>query len=88
MDEYAFGLEDNEFVIAFLDEESLEKAIARGRKLEPLTSDEAREIMIEQLTELYNSEDRGYLGDFLYAVDAEDVSTNDIFSEYVGFICE
>lgn len=88
MSEYAFGLEDNEFVIAFLDKESLEKAIARGRKLELLTSDEARKVMIEQLTELYNSRDVGYLGDFLYAVDAEDVSTNDIFSEYVGFICE
>ena len=88
MSDYAFGLEDNEFVIAFLDKESLEKAIARGRKLEPLTSDKAREIMIEQLTELYNSRDEGYLGDFLYAVDAEDVSTNNIFSEYVGFICE
>ena len=88
MSDYAFGLEDNEFVIAFLDKESLEKAIARGRKLEHLTSDEARKIMIEQLTELYNSGDRGYLGDFLYAVNAEDVSTNDIFSEYVGFICE
>ena len=88
MSEYAFGLENNEFVVAFLDKESLEKAIARGRKLELLTSDEAREVMIEQLTELYNSRDVGYLGDFLYAVDAEDVSTNDIFSEYVGFICE
>lgn len=87
MSDYTFGLEDNEFVIVFLDKESLEKAIARGRTLEPLTPDEAREIMIEQLTELYNSGDRGYLGDFLYAVDAEDVSTNDIFSEYVGFIC-
>lgn len=88
MSDYAFGLEDNEFVIAFLDKESLEKAIARGRKLESLTSDEARRIMIEQLTELYNSRDEGYLGDFLYVVYAEDVSTNDIFSEYVGFICE
>lgn len=88
MGDYVFGFEDNEFVIAFLDKESLEGAIARGRKLEPLTSNEAREIMIEQLTELYNSRDVGYLGDFLYAVDAEDVSTNDIFSEYVGFICE
>lgn len=88
MSDYAFGLEDNEFVIAFLDKESLEKAIAHGRKLEPLTSNEAREIMIKQLTELYNSGDEGYLGDFLYAVNAEDVSTNDIFSEYVGFICE
>ena len=88
MSDYAFGLEDNEFVVAFLDKESLEKAIVRGRKLEPLTSDEAREVMIAQLTELYNSRDVGYLGDFLYAVDAEDVSTNDIFSEYVGFICK
>lgn len=88
MSDYTFGLEDNEFVIAFLDKESLEKAIARERKLEPLTSDEARKIMIEQLTELYNSGDRGYLGDFLYAVNVEDVSTNDIFSEYVGFICK
>lgn len=88
MSDYAFGLEDNEFVVAFLDKESLEKAIARGRKLELLTSDEAREVMIEQLTELYNSRDVGYLGDFLYAVYAEDVSTNDIFSEYVGFISE
>lgn len=88
MSEYAFGLEDNEFVIAFLDKESLEKAIARGRKLEPLSSDEARKIMIKQLTELYNSRDEGYLGDFLYAVYAEDVSINDIFSEYVGFICK
>jgi hypothetical protein len=47
MSDYAFGLEDNEFVIAFLDKESLEKAIARGRKLEPLGSDEARKIMIK-----------------------------------------
>lgn len=87
MDEYAFGLERHR-VVAFLDKQHLNQAIKEGRMIDPLTSDEAREIMIEQLTELYNSEDRGYLGDFLYAVDAEDVSTNDIFSEYVGFICK
>ena len=87
MDEYAFGLERHR-VVAFLDKQHLDQAIKEGRMIDPLTSDEAREIMIEQLTELYNSGDRGYLGDFLYAVNAEDVSTNDIFSEYVGFICE
>lgn len=87
MDEYAFGLERHR-VVAFLDKQHLDQAIKEGRMIDPLTSDEAREVMIEQLTELYNSRDVGYLGDFLYAVDAEDVSTNDIFSEYVGFICK
>lgn len=87
MGEYAFGLEKHH-VVAFLDKQHLNQAIKEGRMIDPLTSDEAREIMIEQLTELYNSGDEGYLGDFLYAVDAEDVSTNDILSEYVGFICK
>ena len=87
MDEYAFGLERHR-VVAFLDKQHLDQAIKEGRMIDPLTSDEAREIMIQQLTEPYNVRDEGYLGDFLYAVDAEDVSTNDIFSEYVGFICE
>lgn len=87
MSDYAFGLEQHH-VAAFLDKQHLNQAIKEGRMIDPLTSDEAREIMIEQLTELYNSGDEGYLGDFLYAVDAENVSTNDIFSEYVGFICK
>lgn len=87
MDEYAFGFERHR-VVAFLDKPHLDEAIKEGRMIDPLTSDEAREIMIEQLTELYNNRDEGYLGDFLYAVDAEDVNTNDIFSEYVGFICK
>lgn len=46
MSDYAFGLDD-EFVIVFSDKESLEKAIAVDESLEPLTSDEARKIMIE-----------------------------------------
>lgn len=87
MDEYAFGLERHR-VVAFFDKQYLDQAIKEGRMIDPLTSDEAREIMIEQLTKLYNVRDGVYLGDFLYAVDTEDVNTNDIFSEYVGFICE
>lgn len=43
---YAFGLERHH-VVAFLEKAYLDEAIKEGRMIDPLTSDEAREIMIE-----------------------------------------
>ena len=83
---YVFGLERHH-VVAFLEKAHLDEAIKEGRMIDPLTSDEAREIMIEQIKDVGRSEGGEY-GE--YVSDLVDklnsMSANAIFPRYVDIV--
>ena len=88
MDEYTFGFERHR-VVAFLDKQHLDQAIKEGRMIDPLTSDEAREIMIKQIKDVGKSENGEY-GEYVngFVDRLNDMSVNEVFSRYADIVLE
>ena len=78
---------ENEFVVAFLNEEYMQKAIKHGRKLEPVTPEVAKEKMIEQIAYV-GSQERGRYGEWARDLDFTNETVEQVFGSYVGIVKE
>ena len=86
MKKFAYATE-NEFVVAFLNEEYMQKAIERGRKLEPVTPEVAKEKMIEQIAYV-GSQERGRYGEWVRNLDFTDKTAEQTFTSYAHIVKE
>lgn len=81
---YVYARESG-MIVAFMSEQLLEKAIGRGRKLDAITSDAAKDAMIRQIHEAGDSE-YGEYGEWVRGLDLAGKTTEDVYGTYADVV--